>query len=156
MKTRDAPTTLTARDIMTPDPVCVGADTSARELARTLEAEEISGVPVLDASDRLIGVVSRTDLLRRCVEGPLGSAPESLFEVLAEGLSDDDLYHESVGTVRDMMSPEVLTAAPDEPVAGLARRMADHHVHRLVVINEKRHVVGIVTSIDVLKVFPAP
>lgn len=149
MKTRTA---LTACDIMTPEPVCVGADTSARELARTLEADGISGVPVLDASDRLIGVVSRTDLLRRCVEGPLGSAHESFFEALAEGLTDDDIYPDS--TAMELMSPEVLTADPDEPVGLLARRMADHHVHRLVVINDQRHVLGIVSSMDVLRVFP--
>ena len=66
-------------DIMTRDPISVTADTTARELARVLEANEISGVPVVDARDRLIGVASKTDLLRRCVEGPIGSRPGTMF-----------------------------------------------------------------------------
>ncbi len=52
------------------------------------------------------------------------------------------------------MSPDVVTATPDEPISHVARRMAEHHVHRIIVVGESRQVVGVVTSIDVLAVFP--
>ncbi len=55
---------LTARDVMTLEPVCVGPATTIRELARLFEENEISGAPVVNRSGRLVGVVSTTDLVR--------------------------------------------------------------------------------------------
>jgi CBS domain-containing protein len=55
---------LTVKDIMRKDVVTVSPDTTARHLAKLLADEEISGVPVLDSSDALVGVVSSTDLVR--------------------------------------------------------------------------------------------
>ena len=74
MAVRTSSTPASVKDIMTRDPVCVSPDTSAVELARILEANEISGVPVVDALDRAIGVVSKTDLL----------PPDMLDEWMAE------------------------------------------------------------------------
>jgi len=142
------------KDIMTRDPVCVTGDTNARELARILEANEISGCPVIDALDRIIGVVSKTDLLRRAVEGTLGSRRGSLFESLAEGLRGDATAAENLGNVEDFMTPEAVTAAAEDPIPAVARRMADERVHRIVVVDKSRHVLGIVTSLDLLKEFP--
>ena len=76
----------TIETLMTRDPVSVSGSTSATELAVILDENEISGVPVVDPLDRVIGVVSRTDLLHRCVEGPLGSRPGSFLSSIAEGL----------------------------------------------------------------------
>ncbi len=142
-------------DIMTRDPICVTADMTARELARVLEANEISGVPVVDTLDRLIGVVSKTDLLRRCVEGPIGSRPGTMFESLARGLADDvDLDPGRLGSVAEFMSPYPIVASPDEPIKAVARQMAEERVHRVIVVDDQRLVLGIVTSLDFLKAFP--
>ena len=142
-------------DIMTRDPVRVTADTTAHELARVLEANEISGVPVVDELDRVIGVISKTDLLRRCVEGPVGSRPGTVLESLAEGLgSGGDLDPESLGTVEEFMSTDPVTAFRDETIGAVARRMAEERVHRVIVVDEGQHVLGIVTSLDLLKAFP--
>ena len=59
---------LTVKDIMKTDVVTVSTDTTARYLARLLADEEISGVPVLDSSGSLAGVVSSTDLVRLAAE----------------------------------------------------------------------------------------
>jgi len=61
---------LTVKDIMRTDVVTVTTDTTARYLARLLADEEISGVPVLDSSGSLAGVVSSTDLVRLAAEDP--------------------------------------------------------------------------------------
>jgi CBS domain-containing protein len=144
------------KDVMTADPICIGADTSARELARILESNGISGVPVVDSLNRIIGVASKTDLLRRCVEGPLGSRPGSFFASLAEGLgTGSDMDPEELGAVEDFMTTEPVTGRPDEALGAVARRMAEENVHRIIVVDQRRHVVGIVTSLDVLREFPA-
>ena len=144
------------KDVMTADPICIGADTSARELARILEANGISGVPVVDTLHRIIGVASKTDLLRRCVEGPLGSRPGSFFESLAEGLdAGTDMDPEELGAVEEFMSTEPVTCSADQALGEVAHRMAEENVHRIVVVDQRRHVVGIVTSLDLLREFPA-
>jgi CBS domain-containing protein len=139
---------------MTRDPLCVGPDTDARELARELEANEISGMPVTDGLDRVIGVVSRTDLLHRVVQGPMGTRPGSFFELLAEGLSNDEMHPDNLGTVEEFMTPEPVTASLDDFVVDVAHRMADDHIHRIVIVDDGRRVLGIVTTLDLLRVFP--
>jgi CBS domain-containing protein len=144
------------KDVMTADPICIGADTSARELARILESNGISGVPVVDSLHRIIGVASKTDLLRRCVEGPLGSRPGSFFESLAEGLNaGSDMDPEELGAVEDFMTTEPVTCRAEEALGVVAHRMAEESVHRVIVVDQRRHVVGIVTSLDLLAEFPA-
>ena len=63
MTGRTTATSLIASEIMTSNPVRVTSDATATELGRLLDTNEISGVPVVDALDRVIGVVSKTDLL---------------------------------------------------------------------------------------------
>ena len=147
-------TPTTVSTIMTANPLCISPDTPARELARLLEANGISGVPVVDGLNRVIGVISKTDLLRRVVEGPQGSSRESFFESLAEGLTDDDLYPDNLGTVEEFMTPSPVTAVLDDTIGTVARRMAEDGVHRVVVVDDERMVLGIVTSLDVLRAFP--
>lgn len=141
----------TVQEIMSRRPVAVGAATSASELALVLDQNEISGVPVIDAQDRVIGVVSRTDLLHACVAGPVGSSPGSYLSAIAEGLGAD-FDAASLGIVNDFMNPEPVTAGPDETIAAVARRMLEERVHRVVVVDGDRRLLGIVTSLDMLRV----
>ena len=134
----------TIKDVMTANPIRVSGDTTAREFARILDANEISGVPVVDALDRVIGVVSKTDLLHRCVEGPAGSTSGTFFEALAEARSAE-LEADDLGTVEEFMTPEPVVASGDDAIAGTARRMAQEGVHRVIVIDDQRRVLGIVT-----------
>ena len=72
MATKSA-TQLHVKDIMSRNPICVGLSTSAQELAELLEANDISGVPVLNMQEKVVGVVSKTDLIHRCLDGTVGS-----------------------------------------------------------------------------------
>ena len=84
---------LTARDIMSVDPICVRPHTTIRELARTFEEHEISGAPVIDQSGKVVGVVTKTDLIRRCSEGTADIPPAYLFEVLSDQGDDEEQHH---------------------------------------------------------------
>jgi CBS domain-containing protein len=148
-------TALRARDIMTPDPVTVEEDTTIRQLARVLEESEISGVPVVGADGRLVGVVSKSDLIRRCTEGTAEVPPGYLFELLSDEFGDDaEVVPEPLIVVGDFMTSDPITAKPDERIGELGRRMADAGVHRLIVVDGEQYPIGIVTSMDLLKVFP--
>jgi CBS domain-containing protein len=154
--TTTAKTHLRLRDIMTHEPVCVEPSMRIRELARIFEENEISGAPVVDADGRVIGVVSKTDLIRRCTEGTGDVPPAYLFELLSDEAGEEsEVMPEPLVVVEDFMTPDPITATPTELVADVARRMAEHRIHRIIVVDNEGIPVGIVTSLDILKVFPA-
>lgn len=141
--------------VMTREPICADRSDTVHDLARLFEEHDISGIPVVDEVERLIGVVSKTDLVRRCVEGPPGAREGTEFwDALREGFGGAEAAEE-LGTAEDLMSIEPVTARPDESLAAAARRMARNRVHRLVVIDEDRRPLGIVTTLDLLAHFPS-
>lgn len=144
------------RDVMTEKPACVESGDSLRDLARMLDENEISGAPVVDDQERLVGVVSRTDLLRRLLEGPSEARPsEDWLDLLAaDHVGTFEIDVARLGTVDDVMSIDPVTATPEETVATVARRLAAARVHRAIVVDPSRHPIGIVTTLDLLKVFP--
>lgn len=147
-------TDLKAKDVMTADPVCVTASTGIRELARVFEEHEISGVPVVDPEGRVIGVVSKTDLIRRCTEGTDDIPPAYLFEVLSEqGVDEDEVSEvmpEPLVCVEDFMTPEPLMVGLEYSAVGVARLMHARGIHRVIVTDEGRFPLGIITSMDLL------
>jgi CBS domain-containing protein len=144
------------RDVMTEKPVCAESGDSLRDLARLLDENEISGVPVVDDQERLIGVVSRTDLLRRLLEGPVAarSSEDWLDLLTADSVGTFEIDVARLGTIDDVMSIDPVTATTEETVATVAWRLAAARVHRAIVVDPKRRPIGIVTTLDLLKVFP--
>lgn len=142
-----------ARDVMAVEPVCVGPSTGIRELARLFEEHEISGAPVVDHQGRVVGVVSKTDLIRKCAEGFGDLPPAYLFDVFEDEDDEGDAQNivpESLVCVRDLMTVAPLTVGPDEPAKEVARLMFDHRVHRVIVVDEEMVAIGIITSLDLL------
>jgi CBS domain-containing protein len=141
-----------ARDIMTHDPISVGPATTIRALARVFEEHGISGVPVVDQEGRVIGVVSKTDLIRRCSEGTDALPPAYLFEALADQGDEGDVevIPEPLVCVEDFMTEDPVTVLPDESAESIARLMAERRIHRVIVVDEERFPLGIVTSLDLL------
>jgi CBS domain-containing protein len=143
------------KDVMINKPVSVQATATPRELARVLTEHAISGVPVVDGRRRVIGVVSRTDLLQWCVRGGLGFGTNDLLSSLAEGAIGTRIDAIDLGIVADFMTTEPVTAGSDEPLDEVARRMVEHQIHRLIVVDRDGRLQGIITTMDLLRVFPA-
>ena len=142
---------LTIGKIMTKNPVYVDGATTARELAAVLDENEVSGAPVVDPRGCVVGVVSRTDLLHRCLEGPLGSRPGGSFLSAIAESSGGEYDAEVLGTVSDFMNPDPITATVDESVNLIAKRMHAERVHRVVVVDDDGRLQGIVTSLDLVR-----
>jgi CBS domain-containing protein len=148
-------------DVMTRDPICVTPEMGIRELARTFRDNEISGAPVVNQQGTLVGVITKTDLLRRCADGFADIAPAYLFEVLYDQAGEDEpesgeFTPEPTACVEDFMTEDPLTVSPRTPVATIARQMFDRRIHRVIVVDRENFPVGIVTSLDLLGAFPAP
>jgi CBS domain-containing protein len=150
---------LTCRDIMTRDVITVPPELSLSELCRVLSRACISAAPVVDQRGRLLGVVSRNDVLRALSvgRGAPGLPSSSLhFLGLADTMSGlaEDSEEEAFGQVVDLMTSAVETVAPQTSLRDAARLMSGKRVHRLIVVDADR-VVGTVTSLDLLEHFGA-
>lgn len=120
-------------EIMSSQVVSFTAKTSIQEATRVMLARQISGAPVLDEQRKPIGIVSKTDLLEAWQEHH--KSPNHASETL----------------VGDIMVPYLLAAQHSSPIALAAALMAFEGVHRLLVLNEQSAMVGIVTSLDILR-----
>ncbi|MGW2089175.1 CBS domain-containing protein [Streptomyces sp. NPDC001880] len=129
-------------DLMTDDVVSVVSLTSFKEVAKLLAQHDISGLPVLDDEDRVVGVVSESDLLRRQAAGHPGAG--------ATAPSGAEF------TAAEIMSKPAVTVHAEESAPEAARLMTRSGVERLPVVDDEDRLVGIVTRRDLLRLFLRP
>ncbi len=150
---------VTAKDIMNPAVLSAQDDMTVHELAGFLTEEMISGAPVLNKFGKLVGVVSVSDIVRndrqryRIVRAKRdsGSALHGWEEDVSEEEIDQLSIEEDDGlTARDIMTPVVFKVGENESIVDMADVMVDGRIHRLFITREDK-VVGIVTSLDMLK-----
>jgi CBS domain-containing protein len=144
------------RDLMNPDVMTVADDMTTDELLRFLNEREISGAPVVDGQGHLVGVVSMTDITRTLAEpSDFTSSRPAFYRDTGDDVTLEDIaqryVEERAVSVRDVMTPVVHQVAATASVAEAARIMIEHHIHRLVV-TQKKEPVGMITSMDLLRV----
>ena len=142
-----------ARDIMTASVVTVSPETDIAEAVKLMLDRQISGVPVIDASGRLIGILTEGDLMRRAelVTGrqswwinPISSPEqEAKAYVKAHGLK-----------VKDVMTKEVVTINEQEPLDRIAMLFEERGIKRTPVLRGGK-VVGIVSRANLLRTLAA-
>ena len=139
-----------ARDVMTREIVTVRPETRVSEIARILTARRISGVPVVDSGDHVVGVVTEADLTSRpeCeTDYPRHSWLARL--VLSPEQSAAD-YTKTHGLhAADVMTSPPVTVGEDTPVDEVARVLDEKHIRRVPVVRGER-LVGIVSRADLL------
>ena len=141
-----------AKDVMTSWVATIGPQATVREAAKLMAERRISAVPVVDDKDRLVGIVSEGDLLRRL---ELGTQPEGSWWLKALASSTAREYVKSHSTVvRDIMTTGVVSIRPELPLGEVARLMEEHHVKRLPVLEAGR-LVGIVSRADLVRALAA-
>jgi CBS domain-containing protein len=132
------------RDLMTGDVVSVREDTRYREILRALDRNRVSALPVVDAQDRVVGVVSEADLLR--AERDCEERPRALPRLPRPPRPPD-----RAGTARELMTAPAVTIGPEEPVARAARLIEDKGAKRLPVVDGERRLLGIVSRRDLVR-----
>jgi CBS domain-containing protein len=123
-----------AREIMTPDPICVSASDTVRSAANVLAEKGIGAVPVCGEDRRLKGMVTDRDIV---------------VKVIAEGKDPRAL------TAGELASGHAITIGADDEVNEIMSTMAKYKVRRLPVI-DGHQLVGIISLADVAKALPTP
>ncbi|MBW1916456.1 MAG: CBS domain-containing protein [Deltaproteobacteria bacterium] len=144
---------LQARDIMTRQVITIAPQASVLELARLLADSRISGVPVVDAEGRVIGVATQSDLIDRAKRFDLPHVITILdAHIFLEtpGQFKKKLEKLLGSTVADVMTADPITITGNMPVDEIATLMANKKVHTLPVIEDGK-LIGIIGKIDIVR-----
>jgi CBS-domain-containing membrane protein len=140
----------TVKDVMSTHVIAVSRSAQYKEMAEMLHSQRLSAFPVIDDDNKVIGVVSETDLLTK--EALEGSVPRTM-----EGMTRQRVRAQVNGiTAAELMSKPAVTIGPDETVTAAARLMYNRRVKRLPVVSDDGTLIGIVTRSDVLTVYSKP
>lgn len=138
-----------ASDIMATSVVTVTPDTSVQDVAEILLKNRISGVPVVDPEGRPIGIVSEGDLFRRAESGTGHERSWWLKLLMGRETLAAEFVKEHARRVADVMTRELVTAAPDTPVAEIASLLERHRIKRVPIVQGGR-LVGLVSRANLL------
>jgi CBS domain-containing protein len=139
-----------ASDIMVPDVITVGPDNSVQEVAEILLTRRISGLPVVDARGRLVGLVSEGDLLRRAESGTEHARSWWLKLLMGRETLAAEFVKEHARRVRDVMTHDVITVSPDTPVTDVASTLERNRIKRVPVVEDGR-LVGIISRANLVQ-----
>ena len=144
---------LSVKDIMTKDVITVSPEMEIAHAARLLLEKSINGVPVVDGTGKLVGILCQSDLVAQQKKFPI----PSLFTILDGVISftsmkslEAEIQKITAATVADAMTPDPVTVGPEISIEEVGSIMVDRNFHTLPVV-DAGELVGIVGKEDVLK-----
>jgi CBS domain-containing protein len=143
-----------ARDVMTAHVVCVQSTTSIAEAIGLMLEHHFSGLPVINGNERLVGIVTEGDFLRRSETGTDRKRPRWLELLVGSRRLAEEYIHARGRKVEEVMSRDPIAITEDTPLDEIVQLMERWHVKRLPVTRGDQ-VVGIVSRADLLRVLPA-
>lgn len=139
-----------AHQIMTRPVITVTADTPIVEAANIMLQRHVSGLPVVDATGKLVGVVSEGDFIRRSEIGTGRKRGRWLRFILGPGQTASDFVQEHGRKVAEVMTKSPLTITEDTALPEIVDMMEKNHVKRLPVVRGDQ-IVGIVSRANLLQ-----
>jgi CBS domain-containing protein len=138
-----------AHQIMTPQVITVGADTTIVDAAKLMLRHHISGLPVVDDKGGLIGIISEGDFIRRAETGTQHKRVRWLSFLTGTDRIAAEFCHEHGRKVGEIMTPNPRTVTEGTPLGEVVRIMETNNVKRLPVMRGDR-MVGIISRSDFL------
>lgn len=135
------------QDVMTSNVITVRKFENIMPVAKILSEKNISGLPVVDKENHVIGMITQADIL--CM---IGVRKEHTFKDLLRHMLGEQLPEPKTGDiVADIMVSPVVTITSDMNIAAATQLMDEKRIRRLVVVDEKNVLVGIISRADILK-----
>ena len=148
-----------AKDLMTTDVKTISADWPLNRVADFFVTHDISGAPVVDAEDEIVGVISLTDLARHTSMARRESTtdrPPVYYQSETEGYAPEDMSALNIAqddstTAGDAMTPKVYNVNEHTSVQQVADVMLRGRIQR-VFVTERGEIRGIITALDMLQI----
>ncbi|HEY5216498.1 MAG TPA: CBS domain-containing protein [Pseudolabrys sp.] len=138
-----------ANDVMTRAVISVAPDATVLLAARLMLQHHISGLPVIDGSGKLVGVLSEGDFLRRQETQTQRRRSRWLEFLMGPGRTAGEYIHSHGSKVSEVMTEDVRTVGEDTPLEDVVELMERHRIKRVPVLRGKQ-VVGIVTRSNLM------
>jgi CBS domain-containing protein len=139
-----------AADVMTHNVVSVGPDTTVADAVRLMLQDDISGLPVIDEGDRLVGIVTEGDFLRRVETGTERQRPRWLSFLLGPARLAQEYVHTHGRKVAEVMTSDVVSVSELTPLGEIVRLMERRRIKRVPVVRDGK-IVGIVSRANLLR-----
>lgn len=140
------------RNLMTHPVMTVHPDATLSAAARQLVTGRISGLPVVDGEQRLLGIITEADFLR-ALGVPSHHPTHNLWQTLESMFLHPVELHESDDLVSSLMISDVITVGPSATLHDVVSLMKKNRIKRVVVCDDDRRVLGIVTRSNLVRVF---
>jgi CBS domain-containing protein len=139
-----------ARDIMTKNVISVGRGMPSQKVAEVMARHRISGVPVIDESDAVMGIISEKDFLFRM--GPPGT--DSFMTVIAQCLRSKGCLALPIikKKAEDIMSSPAITVREETSISEITKTLTDKNINRVPVVDQSGKLVGIISRGDIIPV----
>lgn len=144
---------LSAGDIMTTELITATPDMDITRAAKLLLDNRFNGLPVVDESGRLVGILCQSDLIAQQKKLPLPTLftfLEGVIQLTSRKQIEKQVRKIAALTVSEAMTPEPVTVRPDTGLETIAALMVDSNLHTLPVVEGSR-LVGIIGKEDVLR-----
>ena len=144
---------LKVKDIMTTEIITVSPETEIVQATKLLLENRINGVPVLDETGRLVGILCQSDLIAQQRKLPIPSfftLLDGLIPLISKKQIDKQVRKIAAVTVAEAMTPNPVTVQPDTNIQEVAALMVDRNFHTIPVVDEGE-LVGIVGKEDILR-----
>lgn len=139
-----------ADEVMTARPVTIAPEAPVADAVRLMLDRRVSGLPVVDGSGRLVGVITEGDLLRRSELGTEKKRTRWLEFLFGPGRSAEDYVHSHGLKVEEVMTRTPIIVGPGAGLDEVVGLMTDRRVKRVPVVDGGR-LIGVVSRADVLR-----
>lgn len=135
------------RDVMTGEVITVKKDVDMHEVARLLSENKISGLPVVDDENHVLGIVTEADVFYMA-----GMKRKHTFkDILRHILGEPVPRGENKDKVGDIMTSPVITAKPDTDIRDVAGILDEKRIKRLPVVDDENKLIGIISRADIVR-----
>ena len=142
---------ISVRDVMTKNVIKIRADADLNEVTNLLSENRISGLPVVDKDNRVIGLITEADVLSMA-----GMRKEHGFKDIIRHILGEPLPRPKESRrLRDVMTSPAITTGPDADIREVALTLDEKRIKRLPVVDDQGRLIGVISRADIVRVIGA-
>lgn len=141
------------KDVMIKKVKSIAPDMPVGQALDLLLENKISGLPVVDKEDKLVGMFTEKDIIKYILPGYLEKVGAFVYEDNPKSIKNKVRQVLGDRKVKDIMRREVITVGPETTLSEVARTMLIEKVRRIPVVDKERKIIGIISREDILKEF---